>query len=263
MKYAIILLFCIVVIIFASIYYPQQYTTPEQAMEAVRSFEGNPSLQFSYVEMAETDAVTMWDSSRYSYDLKHVYYPDDRNWSVNAITGEVYYAIYGDAYPERADDPFGPLTKEECRQIAENFARAKYADFDTMNFQPYEEWGDTGWYFSWWQLLDYGAKGYNDLAIEVNPADGHIQMYSSRRIPSFTVLEPHVISQKAVDIAMQTTGIVTLDSAAPELNANPDGTFWEFEISGDNAQGKYLRSYIKIDAVSGNVLDVSNSGISQ
>ncbi|MHB1458887.1 MAG: hypothetical protein ACYC0V_18405 [Armatimonadota bacterium] len=76
----------------------QQLITPEQAMQAVRTFENNHNLQFIDVSL-EKDPPSSDYITGMRYNLKHSMYPAPaRSWAVNAYTAEVESAFYGDAY---------------------------------------------------------------------------------------------------------------------------------------------------------------------
>lgn len=236
----------------------QQFITPERAKEAVRAFEGKPDLEFSRVELQHDTSGPSW-SHRSWYSLHHKDFPNTRHrWSVDARTGEVTSAYYDDAYPAtHSSDPFGPLTKEQCRQIAENFARAKYQGFDQMGLQLIaEEWMGEGWRFEWRQKVAFGALAINGVEVEVNPANGRIQSYSSDRITTLPPREPKLTKEQVIERAKEATGIVTVDwFEEPQLLADPLGNvYWGLALGGGDAQGKYRGYAVTLNAETGEVL---------
>lgn len=230
----------------------QNLISPEQAKEAVRAFEGDPSLEFKTVKL-ETDTMLLpevW------YELEA---NNGRAWVVDAKTGEVTWAYYPEAIPHiRTEEPFGPLTKEECYKIAENFARAKYVGFDNMNFKLFDErWTGQGWEFQWDQKLDYEAIGCNFVRIEINPANGRIQVYQALRVEQQPLKQPKIIEEQAINIAKQTLKLKTVYRSESILTATPDGrVIWEVAIRGEIESGDYKGGIVYIDAETGEVLDL-------
>ena len=235
----------------------QNLISPEQAMEAVRAFESNPNLDFKVVKLeTETDLppeVPLPQPWWYVLEAKE----NGRMWNVNARTGEVTWAYYPDAKPGfQSEEPFGPLSKEECHQIAQNFARAKYTGFDEMNFELiYERWTGEGWMFEWGQKLAYGAWGLNRVHIEVNPINGQIQVYSATRFEQQPPRQPKITTEQATEIAKQTLGLVKVYGSETLLKALPDGSVrWEVSIGGEISSGDYKGGVVVIDAETGKVL---------
>lgn len=239
----------------------QNLISPEQAKEAVRVFEGNPNLDFKIVKLeTETDLppeIPLPQPWWYELEAKENY-PNGRMWKVNARTGEVTWAYYPDAEPGfRSEEPFGPLSGEECRQIAQNFARAKYIGFDEMNFELIHEWWTgEGWAFEWRQKLAYGAWGFNYVHIEVNPINGRIQVYSVGRFEQQPPKQPQITAEQATEIAKQTLKLVRVYGSETLLQALPNGKVrWEVSIGGEIPSGDYKGGVVAIDAETGEVLD--------
>ncbi len=242
--------------------YSQQFITPEQAMNAVRIFEGKPDLEFKDVELCHDTSGPSW-SHRSWYSLKHKDYPTVAiDWMVDARTGEVVSAYYGDACPDAPSDPFGPLTKEQCRQIAEQFARSKYAGFDEMNLQLVaEEWTGKGWRFEWRERLAFGIEGINGVAVSVNPATGRIQSYSADRLLGevHPPRQPKLTKEEAIERAKEVTGIVTVDWVEePILTADPmGGVYWSLAIGGRDSEGEYRGYAITMSAEDGEIVGIA------
>ena len=233
----------------------QQLITPEQAQAAVRAFEGYANLQFESVTYdEETPEGPEWNHLRW-YDISGIGPPETQHsWMVNAVTGEVFGANYSDAGPDtRSEDPLGPLTQEQCLEIAESLARAKYAGFDQMNFElGTQDWHGLGWQFEWNEKLQYGAETPNSVTVRVSPIDGRIEDYGSCRVTMPTPPEPQITAEQAVDTAKQATGIVTVNYVdGPTLTADPDGIYWSFEIDGQDAQGIHQNYVGWVNAVTG------------
>ena len=236
-----------------------QFITVEQAKQAVRQFEGDPNLQFAEpIRLKHDTSGPAWSHQSW-YELSST----DRKsmWFVDARTGEVTYAYYDREYPEVWWDrpPAGSLSKEQCRQIAEQFARAKYRGFDQMNLELVgEEFNLSGWVFEWREKKALGMIAINGVEVQVNPVTGHIQRYSSDRLgSSLPPQTPQVSREQAIEIAKQALGIVEVDWVEePELLTDPMGeVYWSFALGGGDAQGKYTGYAIVIDAVSGQVFD--------
>lgn len=243
----------------------QNLITPEQAMNAVRAFEGDPNLEFETIELERGTSGPPWNYEEWGYLLEaKENYPDGHSWVVDAQTGEVVWAYYAGTKPDASDDPFGQLTKEKCRQIAENFARAKYANFGNMNLELCREhWTGTGWLFEWRQKLVLGAWGINGVEIEVNPIDGHIQVYRAIRIEQIQPSrEPQITAEGAIEIAKKALGIVTVTGVSgPTLQADQQGNLtWSLALGGRDDEGNYNGAAIKIDAQTGKVLYTAYEG---
>lgn len=229
--------------------------TPEQAMAAVRAFEGDNTLQLSCSELQDFNEGSEWERERY-YDVDETQ-SDRASWTVDAMTGEVTGVIYYDSRPEvRPDQPVGPLTQQQCLQVAEAFARVKYDGFDTMGFQlDSSRWDDGGWEFNWNQRVAYDAWTPNGITVSVSPIDGRIQDYGSSRIPAPTPQEPQITAEQAVDSVKTAAGIVTLyEDPEAILFVDPDGTWWTFQIVGADAQGRGRLYAATVNAVSGEIL---------
>ncbi len=259
----LIYLAVIIIGIFMSCVCWAELITPEQAMQAVRAFEGNPYLEFSSVELDIDDQTPYkWKQWR-EYRLKHADYEESipHYWLVDAVSGEIILAVYKDAYlPEdqRTGTPFGPLTKEQCRQIAEDFARSKYTGFDSMNMvialQDWQISDGSGWEFRWFSTLPNGASTPNSVSVDVNPADGRIQSYLATRIAPFTPPDPQITAEQAIVAAMAEAGVSEiLELDGPSLYATPDGISWSMIFEGvilpENDFCNYF--YAKVDAVTG------------
>ncbi len=234
----------------------QSVITPGQAMDAVRAFEGDSTLQLKCDPLYQNLEGSEWEHER-SYSIDDTQ-NEEHSWIVDAVTGEVTFAFYHDAMPdERPEEPVGPLTQEQCRQIAETYARAKYSGFDTMGFQSDEpEWDDGGWEFYWRQVVAYGASTPNGVGVDVNPVDGRIQSYGyTIRVPTPTPQQPQITAQQAVDIVKAAKGLVTgAANHDPGLYVDPDHTVWGFIVGGQNAQGEDVEYSARVDAVTGEIV---------
>ncbi|MBP6962891.1 MAG: PepSY domain-containing protein [Armatimonadetes bacterium] len=234
----------------------QSVITPEQAMNAVRAFEGDNTLQLKCWELKAHLEGPEWRHVRI-YDLDDMQ-NEDHSWTVDAVTGEVTSAFYRDAYSQDTEEPTGPLTGEQCRQIAEDLARAKYAGFDTMSFQLDEpEWDGDGWSFFWSRENIYGARVPNDVKVDVNPADGRIQYYGCYRLsvsmPS--PQKPQIAPEQAVEIVKTAKGLVTgAAESDPVLSADPDHTMWSLVVYGESGQREDLTYYAEVDALTGEII---------
>jgi len=260
------LLWMLVILIQAIVCFSQEIITLEQAKSSVRTFESDQSLEFWYAQYREYEClldeqeclqIPQWSIDLGSYDLRAGEPSADCFWSVDAATGEVTFAYYGFAAPEMSTDvPPGPLSQADCRQIAQRFANAKYADFATMGFQlAVERWDGFLWRFEWEQIVAYGAVTPNSVTVEVSPEDGAIGSYSSSRIPTPVPSAPQISDQQAIDIAKTDAGIVTLEYAeTPTLGVDPDNTYWGLDVRGLDVNGEYVAYAVGVDAVSGAVL---------
>ncbi len=228
----------------------------EQAAEAVRAFEGDPNLQFWRIEVYEQNEGPSW-SHFANYTLEAGTHDNPiADYSVDTTTGEVNvtYRLRGQHPIKEAAET---LTKEQCKQTAEAFARAKYQGFESMGFSLKTELLDEGtWRFRWQQVLDYGAMSMNYVEVEIRAADGRVSSYDTARYPVVRPQEPLISSEQAVRTAMHSAGITDM-TEVPEtaLRVDPIGTtFWTIYIQGLNAEGFDVCYYADVDAGTGEVL---------
>ncbi len=198
------------------------------------------------------------------YDLRHNLDPGTHpynSWEVDAITGEVLSAYHSDAHPpwEMASEyPFGPLTEEDCRQIADSFVRAHYSGFGVLNMHTPSngEWHGCYWEFLWWEKLACGASTPNFVGIQINPLDGRGRLYYASRTPMPTHPDLQLEdAQQAIAAAAQAVGIVNLmwnDEAY--LHANPEGVFWTVAVGGEDINGDGQLRLVTLNAVTGELV---------
>jgi hypothetical protein len=194
------------------------------------------------------------------YDLEST---SDDSYRVDAGTGEVVSAIYKheNRPNEPSDVPLGPRSKEDCLQIALNFARAKYQDFDAMGLTLLEsDWvNGWAWMFEWGQKGAYDALLPNGCRIEVNPVDGKIIFYMGMHVGTVTPRPPQLTAAQALEVAKQAAGIVTVvRNEEPSLKADPTGgVFWTFTFGGTDANEEYREYAVTVDAETGEVLSLA------
>ncbi|MCS6863169.1 MAG: hypothetical protein NZT92_22915 [Abditibacteriales bacterium] len=229
----------------------QQPISPEQAKAAVRAFEEDPNLQFKGEPALGQDTEgPAWTHLSW-YDLEST---RGDSYRVDAHTGEVVIADYkNENLPqEPLDDPPGPRSKEDCLQIAQTFARAKYRDFDTMGLTLIEsEWvNGQAWMFDFGQKGAYGALTPNGCEVEVNPVDGKILAYRAMRFGAVTPRPPQLTAAQAIEKAKQAGGIVNVTwKNEPSLRADPTGgVWWTFAFGGTDANGEYRGYAVTLNA---------------
>lgn len=235
----------------------QQPISPEQAKAAVRTFEEDPNLQFEGEPELGQIPGYQGEAPPY-YKLRST---RGDNYRVHAHTGEVVSASYkNENLPtEPSDAPTGPRSKEDCLQIAQNFARAKYQDFDAMGLTLIsEKWNSYAWVFEFGQKGTYDALTPNDCEIEVNPVDGKILRYFGKHVGTVTPRPPQLTAAQALEIAKQTTGVVTVTwSTEPTLSADPTGrVWWGFAFGGTDTNGEYRGYAVTLNAETGEVVSL-------
>lgn len=227
-------------------------------MQAVRTFEGDSSLQFKKVTLRQDPPGTPSLASCI-YQMQHNSYPTVRKtWSVNAYTSEVKSAYYGSPASDPTENPVGSYSQSQCLQAAQTFVTAKYADFAQMSFQLSEQtWTGYAWQFLWRQKVAYDTWTPNSISIEVNPHTGQVKVYSSTRIPTPTPTAPTLTAAQAVTSAKQATGIVTVTTLeGPMLECDPAGnTAWSMMIIGTDAQSNTLQYVVVVNAVTGAIIE--------
>lgn len=239
-----------------------QRITEEQAAEAVRAFECDPNLQFWRIEVCEEEEGPEW--SRHAvYTLEAGTHENPiADYCVETITGEVHCATYR-LYKQHPLKEVGePLPQEQCRQVAEDYARAKYRDFDSMGYRLQEQsLGERVWTFVWRQVLDYDAVSMNYVEVEVRAADGRIKSYGCERYPVVRPQQPSVSSQQAVQIAMRNAGITDMtETPDTALRVDPLGvTYWTVVIQGLNAEGFDVCYYVRVESQTGDVLEAERT----
>lgn len=236
----------------------QQLLTPQQAQDAVRSFENDSSLVFSDCLLQDITTGPTWNQTKWYRVFLNGSGDYDRIWRVQAYTGEIQRAMYGDRYPATdSDTPVGPRTQQECQVIAENYARAKYTGFDSMGFViNSQEWVRSGWRFIWVQTVQYGARTLNSVTVDVNPSDGQVQAYSGYRYAVTTPVQPQITTQQAINRAMQEAYLVSQTSLeGPTLWADPDGlSYYTMIIGGVDILGEDHVWRVCVNAVDGSLV---------
>lgn len=236
----------------------QQPISPEQAKAAVRAFEEDPNLRFEGEPELGQIPGYQGEASPY-YKLRSARGDDYR---VHAYTGEVVSASYknGNLPNEPSDGPTGPRSKEDCLQIAQNFARAKYQDFDAMGLTLIRgEWNGYAWVFEFGQKVAHDAFTPNDCEIEVNPVDGRVLRYFGKHVGTVTPRPPQLTADQALERAKQATGIVNVTwSKGATLSADPTGAVrWSFAFGGEDANGEYRGYAVVINAKTGEVEELA------
>lgn len=236
-----------------------QFISQDAAMNAVKQFEADESLQLAVDSLDKIEGYSEWEHE-YFYTVNLIATPDPGySWEVNAITGEVFFVSYSDREPEEyVEVPNGNYTQAQCRQIALEFIEDKYADFNNMGFQLVnEEWDGFGWSFGWNQFLQNGAETSNFINININSISGMVKYYNGTRLqilPSSS--SPQLTPQQVLDIAVQYFGITSqLTNEEPSLRANPEGLFFTFEVKGMDANDEWQEGLFEIDANNGNIIN--------
>lgn len=245
----------------------QELVSVDQAKAAVRLFEGNQSLEFGDVSLdyGYYD-IPLADQNQDEKLDPETDEPIDENryWKVDAETGVVEYMYDSSAEPDiLSEEPFGPLTKDECHQIALNYARSKYADFvSILNSGDDGFWTNRTWKFGWGQVLPCGAETGCSVGVSVNPVTGSVCSYGSCRVAPFTVPDIVVTSEQALEIACNSTGITDITELdGPSLDADPGKLTWYMEIQGDDPEHNLVNVYmVSVDAVTGAVEKYAGDG---
>lgn len=236
----------------------QQLLTPDQAKDAVRTFENDSGMVFSACALRELTTGPTWTQTKW-YDVLQPGSGDyDRLWRVQAYTGEVLLVFYGDRMPANdSDQPVGPRTQQECLVIAENYARSKYTGFDSMGFViNAQEWKMSGWRFTWGQVVQYGARTFNVLVVDVNPIDGLVQKYVATRYSVIAPSQPQITIQQAIDRAMQEAFLVTQTTLrGPVLWTDPTGAVvYSTVIGGEDTLGESHDWTVTVSAIDGSLV---------
>lgn len=162
---------------------------PAKALDVVRKWEGKPNLNFTRVEL----------TAELQYELEAA--KPHRSWSVDPKSAFVWGYWLGQS-GKKSSKPHGPLTKAQCRKIAEEFAAARYPDFTVMGFDlAISDWSDTAWLFQWEQKVAYGAITDNSILIDVSPSLRQITSYNVIHVPTPHPREPSITMEKASEIA--------------------------------------------------------------
>ena len=234
---------------------PPEVIPPGEAREAVKAFENNPDLVLICRRLDSDGGSQPWDDEWY-YDIDDRD-NDDLGWQVDAVTGEVTHFIDLAAFPdEEWEEPAGKLTPQECQEIAERFARAKYSGFADVNFTADDpEWEQDGWRCTWSEKVACEPCISSYVGVKVNAEDGRIESYGASRVAPFTPLEVRITAEHAVELAMTAAGIVRLgNDPDPELSAYPGATIWYFDVQGPDAKGQAHDYAAEVNAVTGEIV---------
>lgn len=242
----------------------KKFISKNDAINAVRTFEGDQNLHLKVDIIEKYEEGPEWNHD-YFYPVDLIAKPDpEHSWEVNAITGEVNYASYYDRIPKKeTKTPYGKFTQTQCRQIALNFIKSKYHDFDEMGFQLVrKKWDGNGWSFHWNQLLQNGAITDNFINIAINSDTGLVQDYVSERYKiSKSKTPPKLTPQQAVKSAVKKLGITSaLTYDKPIFLANPDVFYYMFKIEGKNIKNEWQNGICEINANTGVIIAFHQPG---
>ncbi len=254
-----------VLLAISSVCYAAEYITPEQAKQAVWAFEGDRSIEFEEVDCFDCDSEMqkiMGVEVDPSYHLKEK--NSDKSWFVNAVTGRLQsanYILYMMA--EYTVDFENGLSVDKCRQIALDFAKKHYPEFDKLDLVLNEGKSSyDGYTFRWWERLSSGAVSTNGVRVVVRPDHGEIVDYHNWYRPKEEPVPVNITFAEAVEAAKAAEGIViihTLDNRSKRPYQDNGVVTWSFTMSGWDFKGRHQDVSCTIDANSGRVLEMAHS----
>lgn len=240
----------------------EEYITVEQAMDEIRNFENNSTLQLS----CEKGRLVMNEGPQWKH---HSYYEvnapevssNPKEWVVDASTGEVTF-MCSLSVGQQAEEPVAQ-TKLSARAVAETYATEKYLGFNSVDFHLYsDEWFSDAWDFIWVRHTNYNAMTVNIVIVSVK-SDMSIRMYSGTRAPLPNLQSPPALSSaQVVQAAADDEELTTIIwNSTPELTATPDGYTYAFQIAGVAEDNVELDFEVVVDGDTGQVVSKDYHGM--
>jgi hypothetical protein len=173
--------------------------TPDQAVQAVRDYWKDPSIQATPKLRPEAE----WRRDGWVYDVEVENHPRAGLYFVRASDGVVTGLILSRAKGGRYDSL---LTRQQAREIALQFIRERCPTFFQFRWQEapayyFSEGPDHQ--FSWTRILNgYGVLAPHDLTVEVDGRDGRVvSFFRPPDRPLNCSVVPRVTAAQALQIA--------------------------------------------------------------
>ena len=238
---------------------PTSYEGPES--ESVRQFAGDPNLQF---EDRGVDDYPFGQTRR----LVTTGTREQTSYQVDVETGEVRAVFHHDQQAETVE-----IDQEQARNLALDYARAHYPDFDTLNLTlvtdqlvDQGEESDKFYSFQWVRLdPDSGATLPFMARIRVNAATGEIASYTNLRQEVTVSTQPQIDEAQANAAALQavaeTLPQAQVESSALGVTALPQDEayssqmlLWQVMVTGlSNEMGYTPGALVFVNAHTGEV----------
>jgi hypothetical protein len=174
--------------------------TPDQAVQAVRDYWKDPSIQGKVSRLKPEDEGRRNGLYYYVEVINHL---RAGVYIVRAADGQVTAFFL----PTEGDDSRAPqLTRSEAREIALRFLRERYPSFFQLRWDEAPEWllpNGPRFGFHWTRILNaYGTLAPHGLEIHVDGVDGRvIQMSLPPDRPLNCSVVPRVTAAQALQIA--------------------------------------------------------------
>ncbi len=231
----------------------QDIITPEQAIESVRQFCGDPNLPVTVEGFWDDEPAIIGGS----YDLRVQDDPWCGLYQVRAIDGRVIKMILSASEPEAPP----ALTREQAQVIAEQFVRQHYLPFDQRQWYLWpSKYGKHGswFYFAYQQVLNqHGTLAPYHLLVTVDGIAGRVVTYGepSEEINAPTV--PQVTQDQAIQIAtphaVYDPAIVPFSEILLQIEDDGTGVQWLlWRLSQfPDPEEETLRYTVRLDAITG------------
>ncbi|MCC6730931.1 MAG: hypothetical protein IT208_16510, partial [Chthonomonadales bacterium] len=242
------------------------YITPEQAVQAVRDFWNDPTIQGSVDPVDESDPLGPFGTF---YEVVVTGGAHPGSYFVRATDGAVMSADF--PYPDDYDAGLSPtLTLEQAQAIAEQFLLEHYPPFAQGVWQRLPEYiihpfkgdplnEDREYGFCWYPVLNaHGVLGPFDVRVEVDGVNGRVQGFlrPRERITGPTV--PQVTMEQARQVAVlhccYDPALVPFTEIRLEMQEGIDGTqllSWTFVQQPNLPDNPWNSCAVGVDAVTG------------
>ncbi|MCC6727712.1 MAG: hypothetical protein IT208_00060 [Chthonomonadales bacterium] len=234
------------------------YITPEQAVQAVRDFWDDPTIEGTVSRLYEDDPL---GPCGVFFDVVVGDSVHAGTYSVRATDGAVMSADF--PCPDDYDAGLSPtLTLEQAQAIAERFLLEHYPPFAQGVWQRLPEYmirNDWQYGFAWYPVLNaYGVLGPFDVRVEVDGVTGQVRRFlrPRERITGPTV--PQVTMEQARQVAVlhccYDPALVPFTEVRLELIEDKGSTQtlkWTFWQQPDLPDDPWFRCAISVNAVTG------------
>jgi len=235
----------------------KELITPAQAIEAVRAFEGTPTLALVEPRLEELPAGAV---TRYSYFFR---LPDGTGYFVDASSGLVYGAVYGSRGSQKSAEDIrrSAIPEEKARSSAESFVETHYPMAQQYPWRIRQsDFDGRAYHFEFRQRLPQtGMWTTNTCHITVDADTGEVTFYKAHhetidpatdrgiKIPQEQALQlaPTAVDGEALEVgpALLIAGKANRNWAVSVTAVAPDGRTRRFVVTVDADTGEARREY--------------------
>jgi hypothetical protein len=240
----------------------QNIITPEQAIEAMRQFCGDPNLPVTVEGLWDSDPSIIGGY----YRLEAQSDPWRGAYKVRASDGRVLSMILDDSEPSQPPT----LTREQAQAIAEQFARQHYPLFDQRQWflwpAKYGKNGPKSFDFFWQQVLnEHGtlAPDYLSVQVDGDGDTGRVMIYFEPFDEINAPTVPQITREQAIQIAtphaVYDPAVVPFSEIYLKIGGDATGVQWlHWELMQfPEPTDETLHYSVIIDAITGGFVGLS------